>query len=416
MVKVAVIGFGVVGSGVVEILSENKEVLNHSSGDDIEITKILDIREFPDSPYIHLVTKNADEIFEDPEISIVVETMGGTGFAYDYTKRALSKGKHVVTSNKEMVAKHGPELLKLAEENGVRYLFEASVGGGIPIIRPMTLCLGANRINEVMGILNGTTNYILTKMRDTGMSFDDALKRAQEKGYAEANPAADVEGHDTCRKIAILSSLAYNKYVDYNDLYCKGITDISTEDIKFASEMNMVIKLIGYSRYDDEGFFACVSPVLLPNEHSLAYVNGVFNAIMVKGDYIGETMFYGKGAGKNATASAVVGDIIDIVKNPKSKATTNWSEKVDNVLPFKDFSSSFFVRYSTEGSLKDAKDCLNKIFDKLSHVVVDEYSEKGIYGFVTEKMKVGDFREKIKELNNSFGNHGISILSSIILI
>jgi len=416
MVKVAVIGFGVVGSGVVDIISKNKEVLKNSSGEDIEIVKILDIRDFPDSPHRHLVTKNPEDIFNDPEISIIVETMGGTGAAYEFTKRALSLGKHVVTSNKEMVAKHGPEMLQLAREKGVRYLFEASVGGGIPIIRPMSLCLGANRINEVMGILNGTTNYILTKMKDTGMDFDEALKRAQEKGYAEANPAADVEGHDTCRKIAILSSLAYNKFVDYNDLYCEGITRITAEDIKFASAMNMVIKLIGYSKYDEEGFFACVTPALLPYEHSLTNVNGVFNAIMVRGDYIGETMFYGKGAGKNATASAVVGDIIDIVKNPGARVQTDWSEKMEQVIPVEDFSSSFFVRYSAETQPEDAQEFLNKLFESLTHVVVEEYRHKGVYGFVTPKMKVKDFRNKLKELEEQGSDIGIKVLSTIRLI
>ena len=352
MIKVAVIGFGVVGSGVVDIIHYNKEVLEQATGEKIELKKILDIREFPEDKHGHLVTANADEIFDDPEIDIIVETMGGTKYAYPYSVRALKSGKHLVTSNKEMVAAHGPELLQLAKENGVRYMFEASVGGGIPIIRPLTLCLGANHITQIYGILNGTTNYILTQMKETGKSFDVALKEAQQKGYAEANPTADVEGFDAVRKIAILSSVAYNQFVDYNKLHCEGITKITTEDVELAESLGYAIKLIGYSKKDEKGILARVSPMLLPKSYLMANVNDVFNAICVKGDFIDETMYYGRGAGKDATASAVVGDIVDIVKNPKAAAKSDWSVTAEDLVAADQAVSAFFVRYEENGEQK----------------------------------------------------------------
>ncbi len=352
MIKVAVIGFGVVGSGVVDIIHFNKDALEQATGERVEVKKILDIREFPLDKHGHLVTANADEIFDDPEIDIIVETMGGTKFAYPYSVRALKAGKHLVTSNKEMVAAHGPELLQLAKENGVRYMFEASVGGGIPIIRPLTLCLGANHITEIYGILNGTTNYILTQMKETGKSFDVALKEAQQKGYAEANPTADVEGFDAVRKIAILSSVAYNQFVDYNKLYCEGITKITTEDVELAESLGYAIKLIGYSKKDGDDILARVSPMLIPKSNLIANVNDVFNAICVKGDFIGETMYYGRGAGKDATASAVVGDIVDIIKNPKAAAKSDWSVEAEKLVGADEAVSAFFVRYEENGRQK----------------------------------------------------------------
>jgi len=352
MIKVAVIGFGVVGSGVVEMIHANREILKKNTGEDIEIAKILDIRTFPDSPYGQLVTPNAEEIFGNPEIDIVVETMGGIKFAYDYSVRALKAKKHLVTSNKEMVASHGPELLKLAKENNVRYMFEASVGGGIPIIRPLSLCLAGNNITEIFGILNGTTNYILTQMQREGKSFEEALAEAQQKGYAEANPTADIEGFDALRKIAILSCVAYNKFVDYNNLECQGITQITSEDMKFAEELGYSIKLIGYSRNDTNGVLARVSPMLIPQSNLLSDVNDVFNAVMVNGDFIGETMFYGKGAGKEATASAVVGDVVDIIKNPKSEGKSLWNETAKEFTGVNELKTRFFIRYEEKGNTK----------------------------------------------------------------
>ena len=331
MKKVAVIGFGVVGSGVVDMIHDNKELLKENTGEMIYIRKILDIRDFADDRHGHIVTSNVDEVFNDPEINIIIETMGGTKYAYDYTVKALKSGKYVVTSNKEMVAAHGPEMLQLAKENGVRYMFEASVGGGIPVIQPLSTCLAGNNIQEIYGILNGITNYILTQMKETGKSFGQALEEAQEKGYAEADPTADIEGHDAVRKIAILASVAYNEFVDYRELPCEGITQITLEDIKSANEKGCEIKLIGYASKDPATgkISAGVCPMLVPQSNLLASVSDVFNAVMVKGDFIGETMFYGQGAGKEATASAVIGDVVDIIRNPGGVEKSTWETKAE---------------------------------------------------------------------------------------
>ncbi len=311
MINVAVLGFGTVGSGVVEII--NNKDFSKKTGKDINVKKVLDIRTFDDSPYKELITADFDSIINDDEISIVVETMGGVNPAYDFTKRSLLAGKSVVTSNKELVATHGTELLQIAKDNGICYMFEASVGGGIPIIRPLGNCLAANDINWIMGILNGTTNYILTKMINDGESFENALADAQAKGYAERNPAADVEGIDACRKIAILASLAFGKFVDSNKISTEGITNISLEDVKNANSIGHSIKLVGQCKKVGEEVFAKVSPVMLPSSNALSDVEGVFNGILVNGSATGDVMFYGKGAGKLPTASAVVADVIDIV-------------------------------------------------------------------------------------------------------
>lgn len=325
MLNIAVLGYGVVGSGVVELIQQKNPVIKSRLGRGIKVKKILDIRDFPHDPNKDLITKDADEILKDESIKIVVETIGGTGFAYDITKRALKAGKSVVTSNKELVATHGPELLALAAENEVSYLFEASVGGGIPIIRPLYNCLAANDINSITGILNGTTNYILTAMNKQGKAFDDALKEAQSNGYAEADPTADVEGHDACRKIAILSSIAYNQFVDYRDIETEGITRIAPDDFHYANQLGGTIKLIGESRKVDGGIYARVHPAILDANHPLSHVDDVFNAILVEGDAVGDAMFYGKGAGKLPTASAVVADILDIMKKNRSHtANSGW--------------------------------------------------------------------------------------------
>ncbi len=313
MKKVAVLGFGTVGSGVVEIISGNS--FKHKAGKELSVKSILDLREFPDSPFASIITNDYEKIINDSEIDIIIETMGGLNPAYDFSVRALKAGKSVVTSNKELVAKKGAELLKIARENGVCYLFEASVGGGIPIIRPLNNCLAANEIQEIMGILNGTTNYILTQMIKNGQPFENALSDAQEKGYAERNPAADVEGTDTCRKIAILSALSYGKQLDSDKIPTEGITKITLKDVEYAESVDHVIKLIGSSKKVGDKVYARVSPLLLPKSHPLAGVEDVFNAILVKGSATGEVMFYGKGAGKMPTASAVVADCIDIVKH-----------------------------------------------------------------------------------------------------
>ena len=316
MQKAAIMGFGTVGAGVRDIL--RKPFIQQKS--QLEIKYILDIRDFPDDPDYALLTKNFSDILNDPEVTVVAEAMGGLHPAYEFTKDLLLAGKSVVTSNKELVATYGTELLEIAERKNVSYLFEASVGGGIPIIRPMTTCLAANRIERIAGILNGTTNYILTEMFQKGKTFEEALKDAQKKGYAERNPAADVEGHDACRKIAILASLAWGKFVNYKDIPTEGICDITSEDVRYAEKLDCVIKLIGFAECDEE---ECVSArvclMLIPKASPIASVNDVFNAIMVTGDSLGDAMFYGRGAGKLPTASAVVADMLDCARHEGEK-------------------------------------------------------------------------------------------------
>lgn len=342
--KIALMGFGVVGSGVGEIIRNSPDALKGRSGEEIEIKRILDLRDFPDSPF-KCFTKNFDDILNDEEIETVVEVMGGTVPAYDFTKRLLLAGKHVVSSNKELVAKHGTELLQIARDKNVNYLFEASVGGGIPIIRPLYSSLSANELTDVIGILNGTTNYILTQMINEGESFAEALKGAQEKGYAEKDPTADVEGFDTCRKIAILASLAFGKYVDSTKIETTGITQISLEDVEYANAVGGVIKLIGMATKSDNGVYARVCPAILNSSHPLAGIDGVFNGIIVKGDAIGDVMFYGKGAGSLPTASAVVSDVIDTVKHKNTHIRLGWTEGEDGYLrDFAERTFSFYVR------------------------------------------------------------------------
>lgn len=319
MINIAILGYGTVGSGVYEVIEKNAKSIKRKSGKEIVVKKILDLRDFDDHPHKELFTKDFDDILSDSSIEIVVETIGGLEPAYRFTKSALLGGKSVVTSNKELVATHGTELLKIAREKNVNYLFEASVGGGIPIIRPLNGCLAANEITEIFGILNGTTNYILTKMFRDGISFDTALSQAQEKGYAERNPAADVEGIDACRKICILASLAFGKAVDASKIHTEGITNITLDDVKAAESLGYVIKLIGYTKSLGEKVICRVSPMLIPDNNPLASVEDVFNAIMVRGDQVGDVMFYGRGAGKLPTASAVVADVIDIVKGADNK-------------------------------------------------------------------------------------------------
>ncbi|MBQ2099460.1 MAG: homoserine dehydrogenase [Lachnospiraceae bacterium] len=325
MIKVAVFGYGTVGSGVVEVIEKNKAQVAKKAGEELEVKYILDLREFPGDPYESKVVHDASVIMNDPEVKIVCETMGGTTFAYNYTKAALENGKSVCTSNKEMVAKYGPELIKLAHDHGCNYLFEASVGGGIPIIRPLNDCLTAEKVEAITGILNGTTNYILTKMEREGKSFDEALARAQEKGYAERNPEADVEGFDACRKIAILSSLMMGKNVNYEKIPTEGISKITPADFEYANAAGRTIKLLARAKMlDDNTVEAMVSPVMLDKESPLAMVSFVFNAILVKGNMLGEAMFYGKGAGKLATASAVVGDVIDCARHMGKEIPCFW--------------------------------------------------------------------------------------------
>jgi homoserine dehydrogenase len=315
MINIAIIGFGVVGSATYDVATQNAGLIEKRVGVPIKVKKIVDILDFDNHPARELLTKNFDEVMNDPTISIVIETIGGLRHAYEFTKAALRGGKSVVTSNKELVATHGPELMDIAKQNKVSYLFEASVGGGIPIIRPLKQCLAANDIDEIYGILNGTSNYILTKMRDEGKPFAEALKEAQDKGYAENNPAADIEGHDTCRKINILSWIAFGKTIESEKIDRKGISEITAEDIEKAKAAGCVIKLVGRSKLIDGEVHCTVAPERIPLSDPLAIVDGVYNAIVVRGNFIGEAMFYGQGAGGKATASAVMGDVIEIARS-----------------------------------------------------------------------------------------------------
>lgn len=409
MINVAVLGYGVVGSGVVEIIKKNNSSISKRAGENIQVKKMLDIRDFPEGPDSGILTKNPEEVFNDDSISIVVETIGGIGVAYEFTKRAFMSGKHVVSSNKELVATHGPELLKLARDNGVSYLFEASVGGGIPIIRPLNQCLAANEINGITGILNGTTNFILTQMKREGKSFEEALKIAQQNGFAEADPTADVEGHDACRKIAILSSIAYNEFVDYKDIYTEGIMRITLTDMEYADAMESVIKLIAVSRRIGDKIFARVSPVILSKSNPLANVENEFNAISVMGDAIGDAMFYGRGAGKLPTASAVAADIIDIVKHIESNKINVWERKDNNMMDICDSETRYFVRVVTRNK-EEAQRFITNNIGKVDFIELNKSGLEDEMAFITERGKEKELEGKVDKLK------GIGSVSSIVNI
>ena len=346
MVKVAVLGHGTVGSGVYEVFDMNAERIARAVGEPVEVKYVLDLRDFSHLPYGHKFVADFAEIEKDPEVTVVAEVMGGVGAAYEFTKRCLLAGKSVCTSNKELVATRGEELLQIAKEKNVNYLFEASVGGGIPVIRPMLQCLAANEILEIRGILNGTTNYILSEMIHKGVSFEDALKQAQANGYAEKDPTADIEGHDACRKISILSDLAFGDKFDPNEVSCEGITKITLQDVEEAGKLGYVIKLIGRAvRCDDGTAYAYVAPHLIPKEHPLAAVEDVFNAIMIDGNATGDVMFYGKGAGKLATASAVVADMMDAMAHREKRRPVEWGDGSKHLLrPLGTLESKWYVR------------------------------------------------------------------------
>ncbi|MGN0162956.1 MAG: homoserine dehydrogenase [Candidatus Ornithomonoglobus sp.] len=346
MAKVAIMGYGTVGSGVYDIIEMNSKKLAKSAGEAVELKYILDIRDFDDHPQKHLFTKDVNDIINDTEVSVVAEVMGGLHPAYEFTKELLEAGKSVVTSNKELVATYGSELLEIAEKNNVNYLFEASVGGGIPILRPLSRCLAANNIIKIAGILNGTTNYILYQMIKNHKSFDTALADAQANGYAERNPAADIEGHDACRKIAILASLASGKEVDYSKISTEGITAITLDDVKCAEAAGAVIKLIGYAEFLANGkVYAHVAPMMISSGNMLSGIDDVMNGIMVTGDAVGEVMFYGAGAGKLPTASAVVADMVDCVIHKSRRKLIGW-EKTDEdiVASVDDMKFRYFMR------------------------------------------------------------------------
>ena len=395
MISVSVLGYGTVGSGVVEILKKNQGVIDARTGEEIRVKSVLDLREFPGDPVQDILVHDFKDVANDEEVSIVVETMGGLHPAYEFVKEALEKGKSVCTSNKELVAAYGPELLSIAEEKNVNFLFEASVGGGIPIIRPLKTALQPEEIEEITGILNGTTNYILTKMTNEGLDFDSVLKDAQEKGYAERNPEADVEGYDACRKIAILTSLAYGKQTDYQDIYTEGITKITDRDIVYAKALSAKVKIFGTSRKTDGKVWAMVAPMLINQDSPLYSVDDVFNAILVKGNTLGEVMFYGKGAGMLPTASAVVSDVIDAAKHIGKNIKTLWTDEKMELTGTEQVKNRFFIRLSGDKAANEAK--VKEIFGSVQDVDAGFTDE---YGFITEKITEGAY----KEAENTLGN------------
>ena len=386
MVNVAVLGYGTIGAGVVEVLQTNADSIEKKAGERIEVKRILDLRDFPGDPNADKVVHDYKMIEEDKDIQIVVECMGGLEPAYTFVKTALLQGRSVATSNKELVAKYGAELIGIAEEKKVNFLFEASVGGGIPIIRPLTQCLTADVIEEISGILNGTTNYMLTKMEEEGADFDAVLKEAQEKGYAELHPEADIEGFDACRKIAILTSLAYGKQVDFEDIHTEGITNISAEDFQYARAMKKCIKLLGKSWSDDGKLYALVCPMFIDRYHPLAGVKDVFNAIFVHGNMVDDTMFYGQGAGKLPTASAVAADVVDCVKHMGTHIKIIWEQDKLGLSDIGAFQRKYFVRMPKEVSFSDVE----KAFGPVEPVQVDGIDETA---FVTGMMSESAYRE-----------------------
>ena len=389
MKNVAVMGYGTVGSGVVEVLKTNKDAIAKKVGEELNVKYVLDLRDFPGDPVQEIITHNFDDILNDEEITVVAEVMGGIEPAYTFTKKCLLAGKSVCTSNKALVEKHGAELLAIAKEKNVNYLFEASVGGGIPIIRPLHSCLTADVIEEISGILNGTTNYMLTKMSAEGADYDEVLKDAQAKGYAERNPEADVEGHDAGRKIAILTSLVSGKKVDFEDLYCEGITKVTPADISYAKKLGLAIKLIATSKKQGDKYSIMVSPKMLSASHPLYSVNDVFNAIFVKGNMLGDSMFYGSGAGKLPTASAVAGDIVEAAKVCGNTGHL-WTEEKLELADISTVENKFFVR--TTASAEEVKAVFGDV------AVLGGVAD-GEIGFVTAVMSEAAYKESAEKLS-----------------
>ena len=392
MIKVAIFGYGTVGSGVFEVLNKNNNTIQKKLGDELQVKYVLDLRDFENDPVQDVLVHDVEVILNDPEVAIICETMGGVKPAYDFTKRALESGKSVCTSNKELVEKHGAELIKVAKANNCSYLFEASVGGGIPIIRPLITSLAQEEVESITGILNGTTNYILTKMELDGADFDAVLKRAQEKGYAEANPEADVCGYDAGRKIAILTSLAYGKNVDFADIYTEGITAITTDDFAYAKQMDSTIKLFAKSVNKGGKYYAMVAPFVVNSENPLSSVKNVFNAILVKGNMVADTLYYGKGAGKLATASAVVADVIDCAKHLGKHVNIVWEDEKLEISPIDSASRRFFVRVASTD-----KAAIEQNFGKVEFLESVNAEE---CGFVTEEMTESEYKAKAQKAGN----------------
>ena len=391
MINIAVMGYGTVGSGVVEVVNTNGARINQRIGEELNIKYVLDLKDFPGNPVQEKIVHDFETIIQDDDVKIVVEVMGGIEPAYTFVKRCLLAGKSVATSNKALVAKHGAELLSIAKDHNINFLFEASVGGGIPIIRPLNSSLTADEIEEITGILNGTTNYMLTKMFYEGADYDSVLKEAQANGFAERNPEADVEGYDACRKIAILSSLISGQQVDFEDIYCEGITEITVEDMKYAKAMGAAIKLLASSkRYPGNRLHAIVAPCLLYPDHPLYNVNGVFNSIFVHGNVLGDAMFYGSGAGKLPTASAVVADVVDAAKHLNRNIMTMWKQEKLKIEDKAGSRRKFFVRM--KGS---EEELLPQILDSFGEVeVVKVPGLDGEFGFITSVMMEGDYETR----------------------
>ncbi|MBR1392740.1 MAG: homoserine dehydrogenase [Ruminococcus sp.] len=402
MRNVAVIGYGVVGSGTVELFEKNRGDICKKIGRDCDIKYICDLRDFPGDKYEDRLVKDFNVILNDPEIEVVAEVVGGATFAYDYTKKLLSAGKSVVTSNKELVALHGAELLELAKAHNCNYLFEASVGGGIPIIRPLNKCLAGNKIEQISGILNGTTNFILTKMIREQLDFDTALKMAQELGYAEADPTADVEGHDACRKICILASLAFGKHVYPQYVHCSGISRITPDDVEYAENAGYVIKLIGTAKPAGEGHItAIVCPRLVPKSSLLSNVDDVYNAISVTGDGSGDVLFYGRGAGKLPTASAVVGDIIDCLKHKGRIIMIGWDDcnEKDYVVPYKTQETNMYIRVKAADA-ESLKPAVSELFGKVVYLERNGRPDDEL-AFITPKMPEQETDEHLAVLSQN---------------
>jgi len=395
MINIAVLGYGTVGSGVVEVINTNHDSINKKAGEEINIKYVLDLRDFPGDPIQDKIVHDFEVVINDPEIQIIVEVMGGIEPSYTFVKRALESGKSVCTSNKELVAKHGLELLKIARDKDINFLFEASCGGGIPIIRPLNSSLTADEIDEITGILNGTTNYILSEMSANGSEFEDVLKDAQEKGYAERNPEADVEGYDACRKIAILSSLAFGRHVNYEDIYTEGITEITATDIKYAKKLETSIKLLATSKKVGDGFYAMVSPVMINGSNPLFSVNGVFNAIFVHGNVLGDAMFYGSGAGKLPTASAVVADVVDIAKHLHRNIMMNWSSKKLELMDISQVEGRFFARI--RGTKAERIEEINRHFGQVQTIELPDEPEE--FAFITPVMTEADYHAKAEQID-----------------
>ncbi len=393
MVNVAVLGYGTVGSGVVEVLGRNAKVLEKNAGEEINLKYVLDLKEFPGTPIEKKVVHDFNIILNDDEVSVIVEVMGGVNPAYSFVKSALLKGKSVCTSNKELVAKHGAELLGIAAQKNVNFFFEASVAGGIPIIRPLEQCITADEILEVSGILNGTTNFMLTKMEKEGASYDDVLKEAQKLGYAERNPEADVEGFDAGRKIAILSSIVCRKQVDFENVYTEGITGVTAEDFAYAAKLGVTIKLVAKSCVTADGMYVMVTPRMLRYGKPLASVHDVVNAVCVKGNMLGDVMFYGAGAGKLPTASAVVSDIVDAVRHAGEYTDNGWSQEKQELISIDEVENCFYVRM--EGKASEKEEELKKLF---GGVTLCENVIDGEFAFVTGSVKEAEFAKAICSL------------------